>query len=126
MIKKIHNSKKKCNQILLWGDGTPKREVIFVDDLADACVYFMNKKIKDTVLNIGTGKDFSIKYYAKIISSIINPNIRLKIKFDKTKPNGTPRKVLDISLAKKYGWVPKMNLKKAIDITYRDFINKNK
>jgi len=126
LIKKIHDSKKrKNNQITLWGDGTPKREMIFVDDLADACVYFMIKKTKHTVLNIGTGKDFSIKYYAKLISSIINPNVRLKINFDKTKPNGTPRKVLDISLAKKYGWAPKTNLKEAIKATYRDFISKN-
>ena len=126
LIKKIHNSKiRKNNQITLWGDGTPKREVIFVDDLADACVYFMKKKTKDTILNIGTGKDFSIKYYAKVISSIINPNVRLKIKFDKTKPNGTPRKVLDISSAKKYGWAPKIDLKEAIKITYRDFISKS-
>jgi len=126
LIKKIHESKKKKkNQITLWGDGTPKREVIFVDDLADACVHFMVKKTKDTVFNIGTGKDFTIKYYVKLISSIINPNVRLKVNFDKTKPNGTPRKVLDTSLAKKYGWAPKTDIKEAIKITYRDFISKS-
>ena len=80
--------------MIIWGDGTPKREVIYVDDIADACVYFMKKKIKETIINIGTGKDYSIKEYAKIISSRINPKGKLNIKYDKTKPNGTPRKVL--------------------------------
>jgi GDP-L-fucose synthase len=125
LIKKIHLSKiKKKDEIILWGDGTPKREVIYVDDVADACVYFMKKKIRHTVINIGTGKDYSIKEYAKIISSRINPEVKLKIKFDKTKPNGTPRKVLDVSLAKRYGWIAKMNLKKAIDKTYLDYLSK--
>tara|TARA_B100000579_G_scaffold430371_1_gene443642 strand:+ start:1332 stop:2267 length:936 start_codon:yes stop_codon:yes gene_type:complete len=125
LIKKIHLSKnKKKKQITLWGDGTPKREVIYVDDIADACVYFMKKKIKHTVINIGTGKDYSIKEYAKIITSRICPGVRLKIKFDKTKPNGTPRKVLDVSLAKRYGWKAKIDLKKAIDKTYLDYLSK--
>jgi len=126
LINKIHRAKlSKLNQIILWGDGTPKREVIYVDDIAEACVFFMNKKTKDTVINIGTGIDYTIKQYARIISSRINPNVDLKIKFDKSKPNGTPRKVLDISLAKKYGWKPKIEFNEAIDLTYQDFIKKN-
>ena len=125
LIKKIHLSKnKKKDQITLWGDGTPKREVIYVDDIADACVYFMKKKLRHTVINIGTGKDYSIKEYAKIISSRIYPGVKLKIKFDRTKPNGTPRKVLDVSLAKRYGWKAKVDLKKAIDKTYLDYLSK--
>ena len=126
LIKKIHLSKiKKRNEIILWGDGSPKREVIYVDDIADACVFFMKKNIKETIINIGTGKDFSIKEYAKIISSRINPKISLKIKFDKSKPNGTPRKVLNVSRAKKYGWRAKTSLKDAIDKTYSDYLIKN-
>jgi GDP-L-fucose synthase len=125
LIKKIYFSKKKKkNSIVLWGDGSPKREVIYVDDIADACVYFMNKKTREIIINIGTGKDYSIKQYAHIISSRINPNVKLDIRFDKTKPNGTPRKVLDISLAKKYGWKPKIDLKNAIDYTFKDFLKK--
>jgi GDP-L-fucose synthase len=125
LIKKIHFSKiKKKNQIVLWGNGNPKREVIYVDDIANACIYFMNKKTKDTILNIGTGKDYSIKEYAYIISSRINPKSKLKIKFDRTKPNGTHRKVLDVSLAKKYGWKAKIGLNEAIDKTYKDFKSK--
>ena len=126
LIKKIYFSKKKNkNSIVLWGDGSPKREVIYVDDIADACIYFMNKKTREIILNIGTGKDYSIKQYAHIISSRINPNVKLNIRFDKTKPNGTLRKVLDISLAKKYGWKPKIDLKNAIDYTFKDFVNNN-
>ena len=123
LIRKIHHSKiKNINKITLWGDGSPRREVIYVDDIADACVYFMKKKIKETMINIGTGKDFTIKEYAKIISSRINPKVKIKINFDKSKPNGTPRKILNISLAKKYGWRAKTSLKDAIDKTYNDFI----
>ena len=125
LIRKIHLSKiNNKNQIILWGDGTPKREVIYVDDIADACIHFMKKKIKETLINVGTGKDYSIKEYANIISSRINPKIRLKIKFDKTKPNGTPKKVLDVSLARKYGWRAKTNLEEAIDKTYLDYLSK--
>jgi GDP-L-fucose synthase len=123
LISKIHNSKiKKKNSITLWGNGKAKREVIYVDDLADACIFFMKKKTKHVVINIGTGKDYSILDYAKIISSRINPGVKLKIKFDKKKPNGTPRKVLDVSLASYYGWRSKTKLKEAIDKTYQDFL----
>ncbi len=125
LIKKIYTIKKNRKDILkLWGDGSPKRELIFVDDLAEACVFFMNKKIKETFINIGTGKDLTIKEYANMLLKIIYPGKKIRIKFDKTKPNGTPRKVLNIDLARKYGWVAKTNMKKAIEITYRDFLDK--
>ena len=109
----------------IWGDGSPKRELIYVDDVADACVYFMNKRIKETIINIGTGKDFSIKQYANIILKTIYPKNNLKFKFDKKKPNGTPRKILNVDLAKRYGWKAKTDLKKAILFTYKDFLYKN-
>ena len=126
LISKIHEAKiKKINHITLWGDGTPKRELIYVDDLADACVYFMKKKIKETILNIGTGKDYSIKQYANILLKIICPEKKVKIELDKKKPNGTPRKILDVSLAKKYGWKSRTNIIKAIKITYKDILSKN-
>ena len=125
LIKKIDTiKKKKKDTLIIWGDGSPKRELIFVDDLAEACIFFMNKKIKETFINIGTGKDHTIKEYANMLLKIIYPEKKIKIKFDKTKPNGTPRKVLNIELAKKYGWVAKTDIKKAIEITYRDFLNK--
>tara|TARA_A100001388_G_C28687091_1_gene459343 strand:+ start:13 stop:948 length:936 start_codon:yes stop_codon:yes gene_type:complete len=126
LIRKIHALKnKKTRKLTLWGDGSPKRELIFVDDLADACIFFMKKKIKESLINIGTGKDFTIKEYANILIKIINPKKKTKIVFDKTKPNGTPRKVLNINLAKKYGWQAKTNIEQAIRITYQDYLKKN-
>ena len=127
LIKKIHKIKKENkNKLIVWGDGTPKRELIYVDDIADACVHFMKKKTKEATINIGTGKDYSIEQYAKILLKIIYPEKKVKIVFDKSKPNGTPRKVLDISLAKKYGWRAQTNIKEAIKITYRDFLSKKR
>ena len=127
LIKKIHKIKNKnLKELIIWGDGSPKREVIYVDDVADACVYFINNKFKGTILNIGTGNDYSIKEYAKTILKIIIPDKKVKIRYDRSKPNGTPRKVMDVSLAKKYGWKAKIDLKLAIKMTYRDFLLKNK
>jgi GDP-L-fucose synthase len=126
LIRKIHDLKKRGKgKLVVWGDGSPKRELIFVDDLAEACVFFMRKKIKESLINIGTGKDFTIKKYADFLLKIINPNNKTRIIFDKTKPNGTPRKVLNINLAKKYGWQAKTNIKDAIKVTYQDYLKNN-
>ena len=125
LIQKIHNVKiKKSKTIKIWGSGKVKREIIFVDDLAEACVFFMKKKTKHSLINIGTGIDYSIKDYAKKIMKILN--VKANIIFDKTKPDGTPRKLLDISLAKKYGWRAKTTLKNGILKTYASFLLKNK
>ena len=128
LIRKVHEIKiNKKKQLILWGNGLAKREIFYVDDLAEACVYFMNKKVKETLINIGSGKDFTIKQYAQLMLNILIPKNKIKIGFDLSKPNGTPRKVLDISLAKKYGWKPKIQLKEAILKTYYDYIKqKNK
>jgi len=127
LIRKIYEVKdKNKKELVLWGDGSPKREVIYVDDIADACVHFMNKKFNGSMINIGTGKDYSIKEYAEMILKLIIPNKKIKIRYDKSKPNGTPRKVMDVSLAKKYGWKSKTDLKKAIKLTYSDYLIKNR
>ena len=126
LIKKIHEIKiKDKKELIIWGDGSPKREVVYVDDIADACIYFMKKRFKQTILNIGTGRDHSIEQYAKIILNLILPDKKIKIRYDKSKPNGTPRKVMDVSLAKKYGWKSKTDLKNAIKMTYSDYLSKN-
>ena len=122
LIQKILNAKKKMEtNIILWGTGRAKRELIYVDDLADACIFFMNKKTKENLINIGVGKDYTIKQYAEFISKYLNYPIQ--IKFDKTKPDGTKRKLLDISVAKRYGWSPKVSLKSGFfkTIKYLDF-----
>lgn len=123
LIKKIHQLKTSNKKIItLWGDGKPKREVIHVDDLADACVFFMKKKTKEFLINIGTGRDFTIKCYLELIAKVILGNNKIIIKYDKTKPNGVLRKVMDVSLAKKYGWKSKINLKQSIIMTYASFL----
>ena len=123
LIKKIHNAKKKNKkELIIWGTGKPQRELMFVDDFADALVFFMNKKIKQPFLNIGTGKDYPTKWYANFLMKKMN--IKLKIKYDKSKPDGMAKKCLDIGLAKKYGWKPKNNFDKAFESTYRDFLQK--
>ena len=120
LIKKITQAKiKNKKYIVLWGRGNAQRELMFVEDFADALIFFMNKKIKEPFLNIGTGKSYSIKWYAKFLMKKIGVN--LKIKFDSAKPDGMPIKCMDISLAKTYGWIPKNDFNKGFDITYKDF-----
>ena len=127
LIRKVHEIRvKNKKELILWGNGSPKREVIYVDDIADACIHFMNKKFRETVINIGTGKDFSINEYAKIILNLIIPHKKIKIRYDKSKPNGTPRKVMDVALADKYGWKSKINLNEAIRLTYSDYLLKKR
>ena len=124
LIRKVHDVKTtKKNFITLWGDGKPRREVIHVDDLADACLFFMKKKTKHSLINIGTGKDYTIKFYLKLISRIIFvKQKKIKIIFDRSKPNGVMRKVMDVSLAKKYGWKAKLSLKSSIQKAYRSYL----
>ena len=121
LIKKIYFAKKnKKKTLTIWGTGKAKRELMFVEDFAKATVYFMNKKFKEPFINIGNGKDFPIDWYAKFIMKQLN--VKLKIKHDISKPDGMPKKCLDISLAKKYGWKPNNNLEKAFQITYKNFL----
>jgi GDP-L-fucose synthase len=120
LINKIFFAKKnKKKHITLWGSGNPKREMIYVEDIADACIFFLGKKTNEYLINIGSGKDFRIKEYAKMIMKILNCNF--KIKYDKSKPDGTPRKLMDISLARKLGWKPKYRLIDALKKTVKDF-----
>ena len=113
LLMKAQTKKQKDKQkkFILWGNGKARRELVHIDDIADACIYFMNKK-SESIINIGLGKDKTILNYAKIIMKILN--IKNKIHFDLSKPNGVKRKLLDISLAKKYGWKPKINLEHGI------------
>ena len=99
LIKKVHECKVKNKNILnIWGSGKPMRELIFVDDIADACIFFMKKNTKHSIINIGTGKDMRIKDYARFLTKRLKLNV--KIKYDKSKPDGIFRKVLDVSLKK--------------------------
>jgi GDP-L-fucose synthase len=124
LIAKIHECKiKNMHTLTLWGTGNPKRELMYVDDLADACIYFLNKKSKETLINVGSGNEMKIIKYAKFI--IKKLKLDLKIQFDRSKPDGTPRKIIDSSLARKYGWKPNVSLKEGFKKTYADYLKKN-
>ena len=121
LLKKIYLAKKKGKKYLnIWGTGKPRRELMFVEDFAEALIFFMNKKIKEPFINIGIGKDFSIDWYAKYIMKRLN--VKLRIIYNKNRSDGMPKKCLDINLAKKYGWRPNNDLDRGFDITLRDFV----
>ena len=124
LIRKIYIAvKKKQKTIKLWGTGKPKRELMYVDDLADACIFFMNKKTKHSLINIGSEEEKTIADFANFILKNFKTN--LKIKFDNNKKlDGTPRKVLDCKIAKSYGWRKKISLQKGFDLTFNDFLGK--
>ena len=121
LIKKIIDSiRSNKNYIVLWGNGKSLRELIFSEDIASACLFFLNKKTKSKIFNIGTGIDYTIEYYARLIMKHLN--VDLKIVYDKTKPNGTHKKLLDSSLARKYGWKHKVKFEKGISIAINDYL----
>ena len=125
LISKIHNAKiRGKKKVVIWGSGKPKRELMYVDDLADACIYFLSRKTKETLINVGTGKEMTILNYAKFI--IKELNMKISIVLDKSKPNGTIRKIIDSSVAHKYGWRAKTSFKDGFALTYLDYIKKLK
>ena len=124
LIRKIIEAlKNNKDHITIWGSGKPLRELIYCDDVADACIFFLKKKTNLSLINIGSGFEKSINYYANHIMKHLGVN--LKITYKKTKPNGTMKKVLDVSLAKKYGWRYKTPLKKGLAITINDYLKRN-
>ena len=125
-VRKIYEAKiNNKKSVKFWGTGNSMREAMFVEDLAEAILFFLNKNTKDYLINVGTGYEQKIKDYINIISKIIN--FKGKILFDKNKQlDGTPRKVLNISLAKRYGWKAKYNFEDGLKITLKDFIKNYK
>ena len=116
---KIHNEK----EVVMWGTGSPMREFLYVDDLADACVHLMQNYVGDEIVNIGTGEDVAIRELAEIIKKIVG--FQGEIVNDTTKPDGTPRKLLDVSKLHNLGWKHKTKLEEGIQTTY-DWFLKNK
>lgn len=120
LIRKIYEAKKNNkSHIKIWGNGKTKREVIYVEDLADAVIYFLFKKTKIPLINIGTQKDFTILEYAKLIMKEMN--VKFKIQYINKSLTGTPRKILDCSLARKLGWFSKISLKDGLKKTILEF-----
>jgi len=124
LIAKIHAAKESgLESVTLWGTGTPKREFIHVDDLAQACVYLMQNYDGSEIVNIGTGEDLSILELAETVKKVIG--FKGEIIWDKTKPDGTPRKLLDVSRLHQLGWQHKINLEEGIEKTYQWFVKNN-
>jgi len=122
LIRKFHQAKaKKEKEIILWGSGSPRREFLHVDDLADALLFLMEKYEKKELINIGSGQELSIKALAEKVKQATG--FKGKIIWDRSKPDGTPRKRLDISRLKRLGWQPKTGLDEGIKSTYRWFLD---
>ncbi|HAQ02952.1 TPA: GDP-fucose synthetase [Candidatus Nomurabacteria bacterium] len=118
MIRKFDDAKKNnLKEVVLWGTGSPKREFLHVDDLASACVFLMNNYSSPKIINIGTGEDLSILELANIVKECVG--YKGQIVWDSSKPDGTPRKLLDISKIKSLGWSPKIRLTDGIKRTYK-------
>ena len=123
LIKKIIDAlKQNKDHINIWGSGKPLREVIYSDDIADACIYFLKKKTKHSLINIGTGFDLSINNYAKLIMKHLG--VKLKIINDNSKLDGTYRKLMDSSLALEYGWKYKTKLEVGLSMTINDYLKR--
>lgn len=119
LLRKIHTAKvKNIPTVEVWGSGTPLREFLHVDDLADACLFLMENYNEPELVNIGTGTDISIKDLALLIMQ--TANYKGEIKFDSTKPDGTPRKLLDVSKLMTLGWKPKITLEEGVKMVYKD------
>ena len=128
LIKKIYLASKKTknNKIVeLWGTGKPLREVLYVDEVADACEFFLRKKIRKTIINIGSNTEMTIKDYGDFIKKKIDPEVFIKFNNDK-KLDGVMRKKLNTSLAYQYGWKSKMNFSKVLDKIIKDFKDSQK
>jgi GDP-L-fucose synthase len=121
MIRKFHEAKLEGkDKVEIWGTGTPKREFLYVDDLADACIFLMNSYNDSEVVNIGTGVDITIKDLALTIKEVVG--FEGDIYFNTDMPDGTPRKLLDVSRLKDLGWEYKISLREGIEKTYKDYV----
>jgi len=122
LIRKMHEAKiNNSAEVVIWGSGSPKREFLYADDLAEACVYLMENYDGRELVNIGTGEDLTITELAMTIQEIVG--FRGKLVFDSTKPDGTPRKLMDVSKLHAMGWKHTIDLKEGIGMAYNDYLS---
>jgi GDP-L-fucose synthase len=128
LIRKMHEAKIRGeSEVTVWGTGTPRREFLFSDDLADACVLLMERADAADIgelINIGTGRDQTIREIALLIADVIG--FRGALRFDTSKPDGTPRKLLDSSRIEKYGWRPRTSLREGLRMAYDDYLTRRR
>lgn len=123
LIRKAHEAKVRGDtEYVVWGSGNPMREFLYVDDMADACVFLLENAIHDGIYNIGSGTDVTIRELAETVMDVIG--FTGKIVFDTNKPDGTPRKLLDVSRMTNLGWKAKTTLREGIALAYKDFLEK--
>jgi GDP-L-fucose synthase len=123
MIRRFHEAKRVgCNEVVLWGTGTPRREFLHVDDLADACLFLMESYDDDAHINVGTGGDLTIRELAELVAGIVHPEARLV--FDSSKPDGMPQKLLDVSRLHGLGWRHRIELAEGVESTYRWYLDR--
>ena len=121
MIRRFHEAKEQGkDKVVIWGTGSPMREFLFADDLADACFYLMQNYNEPGLVNIGTGVDVTIKELALTVKDVVG--FEGEIEFDTTRPDGTPRKLMDVSKLHSFGWKHKVELKDGIKLAYEDFL----
>lgn len=121
LIRRFHEAKEAgVDSVICWGDGSPLREFLYVDDLANLCVFLMNHYSGDETVNAGTGKELTIKALAELVAEVIG--YKGEILWDESKPNGTPRKLLNVSKATALGWKYKTELEDGIRMAYKDFL----
>lgn len=121
LIRRFHEAKENGRKsVVCWGDGSPLREFLYVDDLAELCVFLMDQYSGDETVNAGTGKEISIKGLTELVAKVVG--YEGDIMWDTSKPNGTPRKLLDVSKAEKLGWHYKTELEEGIRLSYEDFL----
>ena len=122
LIRRFHEAKEAgLTEVTCWGDGSPLREFLYVDDLANLCVFLMNNYSGEETVNAGTGKEVTIKELTEIVAKTVG--FEGEIKWDTTRPNGTPRKLLDVSKAKNLGWTYMTELEDGVKLAYEDFLN---
>lgn len=120
LIRKAHEAKLRGDrELLVWGSGDPRREFLYVDDLADACVFLMGRSYDGPLVNVGTGEDMTIRQLAAMVMKVVG--LSGQIVFDTSKPDGTPQKLLDISRLKALGWSASISLEQGIRMAYEDF-----
>jgi len=123
LICKAHEAKVSgASELVVWGSGKPKREFLFVEDMADACLHLMESDVDSGLFNVGMGSDLSIRELAELIMEVVG--YTGQIVYDQSQPDGTPRKLLDINRLKNLGWAAKTQLREGIALTYQDFLSR--
>ena len=121
LLRKTHEAKVDgASEVVIWGSGNPKREFLHVDDMASACVFLMEKQVSDTLINIGCGEDLTIRELAETVKKVVG--FEGELVFDKSKPDGTPRKLLDVSKLNQLGWKPQYSLENGLQNAYQWYL----